>query len=561
MKTYIDFCSTMQAELTAKLKLASQLKRLWGTHVVDGIEVYNSQFTIWPGTETENVKKVLKLFNIPIRDIQDQSKDGITRLYLKFDPNKMDTTSYSKEALATMLETSIPFDVEREFTLTYTDRNDPSKFIGWGKDQIQAFVEANINSVTTTGFTRTQDLDDENIDNIIGSYIIAEAGVDFQKTLVDAAVIATPDTEVIEGFRERAVKYISSIVLKYKYKRIGYLDDSSPIVVDMYDDMVNAAVDSDTDIRASKVRSLLARRETGLTNTLWYDGMIRTESSRLLKKHDYANLVFGSLGTGYDQKKSKGWLKILAIIIIIVVTVITWNPGAGLAAGAAVTATSTLTAIAVTAAAVTLALTVYSMILVKHGEAGSAQYVGRWIKVSGFVATVAGVMAAISSLTQQALKAATERSLQNMAASAGTEVVASSAEVAVANAGVSSVEVTVGDLVKAGTDMAMKSVESSTSGVLNSLSTASKVVNPLMEWREKNKMEELTSMSDEYKKQQALLVEEYDKNMHIGVEDIKVSTKPLVLDNLQYEVDYLYEPTRFNIQRGSFARSGLNVIS
>ena len=68
-------------------------------------------------------------------------------------------------------------------------------------------------------------------------------------------------------------------------------------------------------------------------------------------------------------------------------------------------------------------------------------------------------------------------------------------------------------------------------------------------------------MSDECKKQQAALAEEYDKNLHIGIEDIKMSTKPLNAANIQFEVDYLYEPTKFNIQRGSFARSGMNIIT
>lgn len=531
------------------------MKRLWGTTTVDGIEVYNSQFTIWPGTETENVKKVLKLFNIPIADIKNQDKKGITRLYLKLDPNKMDSTSYSKEALATMLETSVPFGVEREFTLTYTDRSDPAKFVGWSKEQIQTFVEANISTVTTRGFTRTQDLNNDNIDNMIGSYIIAEAGVDFQKTLIDAAVVATPDTEIIEGFRDRAVKYISSIVLKYRYKRIGYLDDSSPIVVDMYDDLTNPFESEETNLGVSKLSGLF--HNTGVTNTLWYQGKLRTESAKILNKHDYTNLIFGSLGTGYDQKKSSGWLNILAIVIIVVVTYVTWNPEAGLAAGAAVTTTSTLTAIAITATAVTLALTVYSLILTKYGETGSAAYVGRWIKVTGIVAMVTGLAAALSSFMQQAARVAVEQGAET--AAVRTAEAAAMNGIAVDGVMVDISNITVDQMVEAGSRMFTNSMQNST--LLSKLSMASKVVNPIMEWRQENQAKELTSMSEECKKQQTALIEEYDKNLHIGIEDIKMYAKPLTVGNIPYEVDYLYEPTRFNICRGSFARSGMNIIS
>ena len=557
MKTYIDFCATMQAELTAKLKLASQLKRLWGTQVVDGVEVYKKQFTIWPGTDTENVKKVLKLFNIPIADIKNQKKTGITRLYLKFDPSKMDTTSYSKEALATILETEIPFGVDREFTFTYTDRSNPSKFVGWSNSQIQSFVESNVTAVTTTGVSNTHDLDDSNIDSLIGGYIIAEAGVDFQKTLIDAAVVATPDTEIIEGFKDRAVKYISSIVLKYKYKRTGYLDDNSPIVVDMYDDMTNAAVDSDTNIRANKGRSILTRRETGVTNTLWYQGKLRTESARLLKKHDYANLVFGSLDTGYDKKKSKGWLKILAIVIVVLLIIYVPPLGATVAGAGASATTIALTSIAIAATAITLALTVYSMILTKYGETGSAEYVGRWIKVAGLVATVAGVMAAITSFIQQAARVAVEQGVET--AAVGTAEAAAMNGIAVDGVVVDVSNITVDQMVEAGSRVFTNSMQNST--LLSKLSMVSKVVNPIMEWRQENQAKELTSMSEECKKQQTALIEEYDKNLHIGIEDIKMYTKPLTVGNIPYEVDYLYEPTRFNICRGSFARSGMNIIS
>lgn len=558
MKTYIDFCSTMQAELTAKLKLASQLKRMWGTQVVDGVEVYNPQFTIWPGTETENVKKVLKLLNIPITNIQGQSKDGITRLYLYFNSNKMDTTSYSKEALATLLETSIPFGSEREFTLTYTDRSDPSKFIGWSKEQIQAFVESNITTVTTTGFNNTQDLDDSSIDNVIGNYIVAEAGVDFQKTLLDAAIIATPDEEIIDGYRERATKYISSIVLKYKYKRIGHLDDSSPIIVDMYDDLVNSANILDSNIRAAGIRELVHGNQSK-TDTLWYDSKLRVESSRVLKKHDYTNLVFGSLDTGFDKVKKKSWAIIVAIIIVVVVTIATWGTmtAEAMAAAGALTATEALTAIAITASMVTLALTVYSMILTKYGEAGSAEYIGRWIKVTGLVAMVTGVMAAISSFMQQAARVAIEQGAET-AAIGGAEAAAMNG-IAVDGVVVDVSNITVDQMVEAGSRMFTSSVQNST--LLSKLSMASKVVNPIMEWRQGNQAKELTSMSDACKEQQAALVEEYDKNLHIGIEDIKMYTKPLTVGNISYEVDYLYEPTRFNICRGSFARSGMNIIS
>lgn len=553
MKEYIDFQATLQAELSAKLRLASRLKRMWGTHVENGVEVYNSQFTIWPGTDTENVKQVLKLFGIKASDINNQSKDGLTRLYLYFNPSKIDTTSYSKEALATMLETNIPFGEEREFLYTHTDISNPNKFVGWTEQQIANYVTANVTAVTSTGVASTEDLTGTNIDEHIGQYIIAENGVDFQKTLVKASVVAVADSANTEG---RTTSYVSGIQLRYKYIRTGYLDDNSPIVEDMYADLTAVRTSQDASTRSVALRSLFSA--DGKTDTLWYNGKIRTESSRLLKKHDYANLIFGSLDTGYDQKKAKGWMKILAVVVVVVVAVFA-GPEAGWAALGAMTPTAALGAVAFAATMVTLALTVYSMALSKYGEPGGAAYVGRWIKVFGLVSLVTGVMAAYNALITEGAKAAAAEGATTAAVGSDAAVAMTSAVELGNGLVVDMSNITAQNLIDGASNMFMKSMESSS--WLSKLSTASKVVNPIMEWRQGNLQKELTSMSEECKAQQAALAEEYDKNLHIGLEDIKMYTKPLTMANVQFETDYLYEPTKFNICRTSFVRTGMNEIT
>ena len=52
-----------------------------------------------------------------------------------------------------------------------------------------------------------------------------------------------------------------------------------------------------------------------------------------------------------------------------------------------------------------------------------------------------------------------------------------------------------------------------------------------------------------------------DKEYDIGLEDIKMYSKPLTVDNIQFEVDYLYEPSKFNICRPSFIVPDLNIRS
>lgn len=553
MKEYIDFQATLQAELSAKLRLASRLKRMWGTHVENGVEVYNKQFTIWPGTDTENVKQVLKLFGIKASDINNQSKDGLTRLYLKFNPSKVDTTLYSKDALATMLETDVPFGQTREFLYTYTDRSDPHKFVGWTSQQIQDYVLANINTVSVEGIGSTEDLTADNIDNHIGGYILMDTSGDFSKTLISANVVAVSSTSNDNGVTD---SYVSGVQLRYKYSRVHYLNRNSAIVTAIYNDLINVRVSQDASVRSVGLRGYLGT--AGKTDTIWYNGKIRTASSHLLNKHNYANLIFGALDTGYDQKKAKGWTKIVAVVIVVVAIVLC-QPELGWAALGTMSTTAALGAVAFAAAMVTLALTVYSMALSKYGEPGAAAYVGRWIKVFGLVSMVTGVMAAFNALITEGAKVAAEQGAKTALADSA-EATAMSNAVSIGDGLVVDMSnITAENLIDGASNMFTRSM--GTSSWLSKLSTASKVVNPIMKWRQGNLQKELTSMSEECKAQQAALAEEYDRNLHIGLEDIKIYTKPLTMANVQFETDYLYEPTKFNICRTSFVKTGMNEIT
>lgn len=598
MKSYIDFYATLSGELLAKQRLASKLRKHWGTTTIDGIEVYNSKFTIWPGTETEKVKKVLKILNIPIADIKQQSKKGITRMYLKFNSSKMDTSSYSKEALATSIEEDIGFNEWREFTLEITDSSDPAKFIGWTKEQIKQYVSENFEALSA-GYGINADADTANVDDYLGVYVIASASsIDFEVEVLEAGIVPigvkTAHDEQEVDYSNRWVKtasYQSGINLRYKYRRIGYLNDDSPIIKLMYDDLqygkstltkqeiatigiprVEAA-----QARSGNARLWLSEKSLGKTDTIWYKGRLRTASSQLLKKHDYANVVFGSLDFGYDKKKTKGWKKALGIVLIVVVIAIvvlsggTAAPAAGAVGGAVAagtTSTISLTTIAAAAAAGALTATLYSMVLAKTGDYDGAQYMGRWAKVLGIVGLVAGIGAAIQGLLRQAAQASVQEAAKQAGQAAASELTAVGASSTASMAAGAAVEAstiasaTIGDITMEGMMSAMQSsMTSMVSTPFSAMSTAMKVAGPLVEQREKNKAKQLDSLSAEVMAQQSEIADLYDKNLHMGLEDIRMYTKPINVDNAQFEVDYLYEGTKFQIQRPSFARYGLNIIT
>ena len=580
MKSYIDFYATLSGELLAKQRLASKLRKHWGTTTIDGIEVYNSQFTIWPGTEIEATKKVLKILNIPIADVKKQSKNGLTRMYLQFNSSKMDTSSYSKEALATSIEEDIGFNEWREFTLEITDSSDPAKFIGWTKEQIKQYVSENFETLSA-GYTINADADTANVDDYLGVYVIASASsIDFEVEVLEAGIVpigvktAHDEQEVDYSNRwKNTSSYQSGINLRYKYRRIGYLNDDSPIIKLMFDDLqygkstltpleiatigVNRVEAARA--RSSNTRTWLSEKVLGKTDTIWYNGYLRTASSKLLKKHDYANVVFGSLDFGYDKKKTKGWKKALGIVLIvvaIVVAVLTVGTG------------SPLVAIAAGASAGALTATLYSMVLAKTGDYDGAQYIGRWAKVLGIVGLVAGIGAAIQGLLRQAAQASVQEAAKQAGQAAAGELTAVGASSTASMAAGAAVEAstvasaTIGDITMEGMMSSLQgSMTSMVSTPFSAMSTAMKVAGPLVEQREKNKAKQLDSLSAEVMAQQSEIADLYDKNLHMGLEDIRMYTKPINVDNAQFEVDYLYEGTKFQIQRPSFARYGLNIIT
>ena len=580
MKSYIDFYATLSGELLAKQKLASKLRKHWGVTTIDGVEVYKKKFQIWPGTETENVKKILKILGIPIANIKQQSKDGLTRMYLQFNSSKIDTSSYSKEALATAIEEDIGFNEWREFTLEITDSNNPAKFIGWTKEQIKQYVSENF-EVLSAGYGINVDADTANVDDYIGVYVIASASsIDFEVEVLEAGIvpigIKTAHDEQEADYSNRwknTASYQSGINLRYRYKRIGYLNDDSPIINLMYDDLqygkstltpLEIATIGVPRVEAAQARSGNARRwlsekALGKTDTIWYNGYLRTASSKLLKKHDYANVVFGSLDFGYDKKKTSRWKKALGIVLIVIAVVI-----AVLTVGTG----SPLVAIAAGASAGALTATLYSMVLAKNGDYDGAQYIGRWAKVLGIVSLIAGIGAAIQGMLRQAAQASVQEAAKQAGQAAASELTAVGASSTASMAAGAAVEAstvasaTISDITMEGMMSSLQSsMTSMVSTPFSAMSTAMKVVGPLVENRDKNKVKQLDSLSNEVMQQQSELADLYDKNLHMGLEDIRMYTKPINVDNAQFEVDYLYEGTKFEIQRPSFAGYGLNIIT
>ena len=558
MKPYIDFCATLSVELLNKKRVHSKLRKHWGTTVIDGVEVFSILLPLWPGVlfGRASILKAAKLFNITEKDILGHAKDGIESTYLYFNPSKMDTSSYNRESIANLLEAQVPFDEWREFSITYTDSADPDKFVGYSDEQIVDYVKDNYQSGSMSHGLITKGKID-GIDDFVGPYVLYDNGVDFEVEVTGATITAigvttvdSPYSEEVDRYKNTQ-KYQSGISVSYKYKRIGYLNDDSPIVVALVD-----ALKSEPLNKYSIARSLLRKISNSTTNNIWYKNHLRTDIVKTLKTQDYFKVVYGSVDSGQTQKKAKSNLltKVIGIALAILVFVVTLGTGTAIS----------VSILAMAFAAAALTLTIYSMAMAKMGYAGTAMYIGRWAKVVGIISTIMGIAAAIQSLARNlasnvAEKAATEAAKTTATTAATTTGSSVATSVAQEAATVATNEITIDVVVDTAIDMVKESW--SNSSVIGKLSAASKVIEPLVEHREKNKLKDLSSMHAEVRAQEAVLTELYDKNGHFGVEDIVMYTKPLTTSMLQYEVDWLYEEGPNNILRPSFARYGMNIIS
>ena len=60
MKQYIDFFETLKGGFVGSLKFKNKFIRLWGTTSIDGVEVLNNRFYVYPNTESMHIQKFLK---------------------------------------------------------------------------------------------------------------------------------------------------------------------------------------------------------------------------------------------------------------------------------------------------------------------------------------------------------------------------------------------------------------------------------------------------------------------------------------------------------------------
>ena len=208
----------------------------------------------------------------------------------------------------------------------------------------------------------------------------------------------------------------------------------------------------------------------------------------------------------------------------------------------------------------------------KHGDPAAASYMGRWVKIGSIISTIAGIGSMIANMSKMAFQqAATEAAKEAMIQGGATAAEATIAVGAMDSATIASfnatnnvvVEVGVGAYASAAKEMLFSSVTSSWKSMVSS---GMKVFKTAIDYITKNRMEtaqsELNTITEKAENVNEELADIQDKEINIGLENIKTYANQLTVDNIRFQVDYLYEGTRMNIGRPSFnTAKGHNIIS
>lgn len=552
MKTYIDLQETYKNLFLGSKRLKNRFKKYWGTTVVDGVEVFNQRLQVWPGTDNKNVVKILKMFGV-YNSIKSASFEGITSYYLWLNPGKASgLVGITADIWVNKINALIPNGVDFSVVINYTDTNNPMKFTGWTKEQISTYVESNYASILSSMHVECRG--DTVAQEAFGLYMPLDWDINFKMDVTEATTTPIAYGAVVNG----RTTYKTGISVTYKVRQISPLQETDAMAVAILNETdvnrvnkLKVALDLDEDTPTVNENAWI-RRNTGVTNELWYKGYLRvavTDSS-YVSRNKFAEILATCIDTGYTKKKTKWWKKLLAIVVVAIVVYLSWGAAGGAAAAGSAAWLGTFAFYLGIGA---LVLTGLQYMIAKSGDTGWAQYFGKLIQVVSVISMIAGIAAFVQNFAKEAAKNAMMEAVKEGAYMKAAGLAGEAAVAAVKGAFTEVAEKTtaVADNVSIGSVLDFLGSKISSIGM--------KVASAFMDMRVNTAREDLRDAEALVQQSQKELMELTDKEVNIGVEDIKYYTQPLKLDNIVFEVDYLYEGTKYNIGRPSFYPTGLNL--
>lgn len=555
MKSYIDFFETYKGELLGTKKFRNKFIRLWGTETVNGVQVMKSRFTVYPGylnknadgTYTDEAKKIQSFCKMlgSWSQVKESNFKAIAGYYFYLNPTKDDTSELAKELLAEKVDLFCPKDVWQECTINYIDKSNPTRFDGWSKEQILAYIDNDYANIFSTG---NGFIIEDDIDKLaIGQYVLFDDGTEFAVEVVSSSRTAIQNTQGLQFTTGRNSNlYYTGLNVVIRYKRI--VDDIDPnglLITAMINEVNAANIAKSQELQRSSFNDdyEIVSDTDFLDNELWYNGQLRYSAviASGVKTKVAVETVLSVLDTGTVKKKVSWWKKALGFVLIIIAIALTFIPGTQAAAG------GLWSALAIYMGTAVLIMTLIQAQWAKSNGA-AAEYMGRWVKIANIVSMVAGLAALYTALAKQALAQAltTELVKQGATQAAAQSAVAAMTEVAVASTSASlGVTATASSFVTAAGNMIMNSFKS----------IGMKVAGKVIEMRQASMEADLQNTTAQYEESQEALADTLDKNMNIGVEDIKWYTDLSEQANTRYDFNAPYEAESATVHIGNICKA------
>ncbi len=522
MKKVIDIEKAMLAMFIINKAFKSKFKRYWGVTTLYGVEVFNKEFTYYNMydkglTASKPVQDMLKVLGMA-KSINDAAGDyqGVERAWFFINPDKATTTiveDLTLSLLASRIEAAYTAYTWYNSVITINASNILDGVMPLGQDgkrhfnpeDAEVWLLENYGSLVNSSVQSNTELepsDTEFSNDILAKYVLLDKDAEvFDVEITGVSMTGTPTASGLVG----------SVAIEMRFKRNTLLVDEDAVYLAALKPILEqkAAIrDMNFIINSRSIGIVDLVGEDGVTNDLFYKGYLRT-STLQLERSEFSKLIKVCIDADYKKyvKKRKWYQKLLALVVFVVIVWVSWGWAAP--AGAAISATT----IAYAATAAALLLSLATMAFSALGYADLVGFYGKFVKIFGMVGTVLGITAALQNMAQRGIMETIKARISDM----GT------------------------GLMKFSSEMMFKS-----------LSYVGQLTNMVIGNQLKKINNANNSLQDKINDQEEELYDMYDKEFNLPLEALTWQNSPLKVDDAQFEVDYLYEPTKMNICRRSF---------
>lgn len=528
----IDIFTTSVQQFLNQVGWKRKFLRYWGTEMLDGVEVLKEKHYYYPSIANEKLFRHLNMYN----QVKSASMSGIDSAWIYLNANKGDLPDLTNELLVQDLDFNVDSGI---YTLNISPNVVVKQVIFKGVTEIVDTLDIMSDSYKNEdGSIKVEELSTyirANYEAILDNYIVEAAEESEIVNLVTMFVLTGSEAFTAEivnitytygesSTTTGGILLIPAISIELKITNVNVVDANDSIIDNIiaYKNKKLAEAKAQELERSNAIAAINAvlNRDTTVTNDIWYKSRLRASmfESSTLKSKDCIQLIKGALDTGYAKKKVPWYKKILGILVFVVVF---WISGG--------TAATSFTAFATAFGTATLAVSLLSAAMAAWGDEVGAGAVGKFAqgvsKIGTFLA-IAAVVSNVANAISTALKEAGKGSLLSVLKTKITTYIKDTFRRYTS-------ELTLNNAI----DLTNRVFGLYSNNKLESLESKLKEKSNLLQKQE----EEMRGEN----------IEETQRLYNLSLMFSKVYTENIKQDTGRFEIDYLYEPTRYPGQKGT----------